>query len=274
MVTGATSGLGEQTALALARAGARLVLPCRSPERGEATRARVRREAGRDDVELVCADFASLAQVRQAADEVLARCPEIHVLVNNAGVVNLRRETTADGFEATFAVNHLAPFLFTCLLLDRIRESAPARIVNVASDAHRMGRLAWDDLQSERRYGWMRAYGTSKLANILFTRELARRLEGSGVTANAVHPGPVATRLGKNNGAVSRAVTRLLAPFFLSPAQGARTQIHVATAPELSGTSGRYFAKGREVTPAPAARDDAAARRLWEISEKLTGRAA
>jgi NAD(P)-dependent dehydrogenase (short-subunit alcohol dehydrogenase family) len=191
--------------------------------------------------------------------------------------VNLRRQESVDGFESTFAVNHLAYYALSNLLLDRLRASAPARIVNVASDAHRFGRIDWDDLQSVRRYrglplvAAMRVYGTSKLLNILFTRELARRLAGSGVTANCLHPGAVATRLGANNGAAGEFVSSLLRPFMLSPAEGARTSIHLASSPELSETSGRYFAKMREARCSRAAQDDEAARRLWQLSAELTG---
>jgi NAD(P)-dependent dehydrogenase (short-subunit alcohol dehydrogenase family) len=271
VVTGATSGIGEETALALARDGARVVIVARSPERGAKALERIRSETGNERVELVLADLASLAEIRRLAQELLSACPQIHVLVNNAGVVNLERRVTVDGFEETFAVNHLAYYALTNLLLDRLLASAPARIVNVASDAHKFGPLDPDDLHSEKSYRAMRVYGRSKTANILFTVELARRLQDTGVTVNAVHPGPVASRLGKNNGLLGRAVTSLLAPFFLSPERGARTSVHVATAPELADVSGRYFAKCREARTTAAARDPALARRLWDESARLTG---
>jgi NAD(P)-dependent dehydrogenase (short-subunit alcohol dehydrogenase family) len=270
LVTGATSGIGEETALGLARLGARVGLVGRSRERGERALARIRSASGSPAVELLLADLSQLAEVRRLADEVLERYEALHVLVNNAGVVQLHRTTTPDGHETTFAVNHLAPFLLTLLLLPRMRASAPARIVNVASDAHRFGALDPDDLENER-WGAARAYGRSKSANILFTCELARRLEGSGVTANCLHPGAVATRLGKNNGRLGRLVTSLLAPFFLSPARGAATSLHVAAAPELEGVSGRYFKRSREAVAAPASRDPALARRLWQESCRMTG---
>jgi NAD(P)-dependent dehydrogenase (short-subunit alcohol dehydrogenase family) len=271
VVTGATSGIGEETALALARADARVVIVARSRERGARALERIRTETGNSRIELVLADLASLAEVRRLAQELLGRCPQIHVLVNNAGVVNLERRVTVDGFEETFAVNHLAYYALTNLLLDRLVASAPARVVNVASDAHKFGALDPDDLHSEKSYRAMRVYGRSKSANILFTVELARRLEGTGVTVNAVHPGPVASRLGKNNGLFGRVVTSLLSPFFLSPERGARTSVHVATAPELADVSGRYFAKCREARTTAAARDPALARRLWDESARLTG---
>ncbi|MEE9606412.1 MAG: SDR family oxidoreductase [Myxococcota bacterium] len=271
LVTGASAGIGEQTALGLAQHGARVVLVCRNAERGERARARIARKSGNGDVKLMLADLASVAEIRRLAGDFLAVQPELHVLVNNAGVVNLRRSSTVDGLETTFAVNHLAYFLLTHLLRERLVASAPSRIVNVASDAHKWGRLDFSDLQSEANYGGMRVYGTSKLANILFTYELARRLEGTAVTANCVHPGPVASQLGKNNGAFARVATALLKPFFLSPADGAATSIYAASAPELDGVSGKYFAKQREKRSSQASRDPALASRLWEASAALVG---
>jgi NAD(P)-dependent dehydrogenase (short-subunit alcohol dehydrogenase family) len=275
LVTGATSGIGTETALALARHGARVVIAGRSAERAESTRADIVRRSSNRNVDVLLADLASLGEVRKLADAFLSSYDALHLLVNNAGVVNNRRQTTVDGFEATFAVNHLAYFLLTNLLLDRLRGSAPARIVSVASDAHMFGSIDWDDLQSERRYGGMlsgmRVYGTSKLANILFNQELARRLEGSGVTANCLHPGMVATGLGKNNGPVGRIAALLARPFTLTPARGAETSIHLAAAPELDGVSGRYFSKKREAKLSAAARDEEAARRLWDVSARLVG---
>jgi NAD(P)-dependent dehydrogenase (short-subunit alcohol dehydrogenase family) len=191
------------------------------------------------------------------------------VLVNNAAVFHLSRETTADGYEMTFAVNHLAYFLLTRLLLDRLVESRPARIVNVASNGHKFGRLDFDDLQSERSYSFTRVYGTSKLANVLFTYELARRLEGTGVTANCLHPGAVSTRLGINDGWLGRIVVPLLRPFFLSPEAGARTSIYLASSDEVENVSGRYFAKCRPEASSPDSYDEALARRLWEKSNEL-----
>ena len=277
LVTGATSGIGLETAVGLAREGARVLIVGRDPVRGEAARAEIVRRSGHDRVELVRADLASLREIRRLADEVRARCPALHVLVNNAGVVNLSRQQSVDGFEATFAVNHLAYFALTHHLLGLLKSSAPARIVNVASDAHRFGRIDWDDLQSERRYrglpivGAMRVYGTSKLLNILFTQELARRLEGSGVTANCLHPGAVSTRLGVNNGSTGRIVTSLLRPFMLTPAEGAKTSLYLASSPDVAELSGRYFAKLREARCSRAARDPDAARRLWLLSAELAG---
>jgi NAD(P)-dependent dehydrogenase (short-subunit alcohol dehydrogenase family) len=271
VVTGASSGIGRATALGLAAEGARLILVGRTPERCEETLAEVRRRSRRDDAVMLRADLSSLKEVRRLAEEVQARADRLHVLVNNAGVTLLRRETTVDGLEATFATNHLAYFLLTGLLLPRLRESAPARIVNVASDAHRFGRLDLDDLQNERRYGAMRVYGQSKTANILFTQELASRIAGSGVTANALHPGGIRSNLGRSEGALAEALRRVVGLFLKSPEEGARTSLYLAGAPEVEGVSGRYFARCRERTPAAHARDPEAARRLWERSEELTG---
>ena len=271
VVTGATSGIGRATALGLAKLGSRLILVGRDAGRAEETRAEIQRVTGRNDVEVLRGDFARLAEVRRVADELLARTEAIHVLVNNAGVTMMKRTTTPDGFETTFAVNHLAYFLMTGLLLPRLRAAAPAaRIVNVASDAHRWGALDLDDLQNERQFKAMKVYGQSKTANLLFTRELARRLAGSGVTVNALHPGAVATRLGRGNGPVLDLVQRAIGLFMKSPEQGAATSIHLASAAALEGVSGRYFADQKEKQPAAHATDDVTAKRLWEISEGLT----
>ena len=272
VVTGATSGIGRATALGLAKLGSRLILVGRDAGRAEETALVIRAGTGRSDVEVVRGDFAQLAEVRRVGEEILARTDAIHVLVNNAGVTLLKRSTTPDGYETTFAVNHLAYFLLTGLLLPRLRAAAPgARIVNVASDAHRWGPLDLDDLQNEREYKAMKVYGQSKTANLLFTRELARRLAGSGVTVNALHPGAVATRLGRGNGPLIDLVQRAIGLFMKSPAQGAATSIYLASAAALEGVSGRYFANRKEKQPAAHATNDATAKRLWEISETLTG---
>jgi NAD(P)-dependent dehydrogenase (short-subunit alcohol dehydrogenase family) len=219
------------------------------------------------------ADLASLAETRRAAEQFLATGSPLHVLLNNAGVVQLERSLTADGLETTFAVNHLAPFLLTNLLLERMIASAPARIVNVSSDAHRFGgALDFDDLGSARRYSGMGAYGRSKLANLYFTFELARRLEGTGVTVNAAHPGAVRTELGMNNDApILKLAARLVQPFFRSAERGADTSVFLCSAPGLAGVSGRYFANRKQRKPHPRALDAMAAERLWAESAKLAG---
>jgi len=272
IVTGATSGIGRSTALGLARSGATLALVCRDPARAEAVVRAIRDETGSTAVEVFLADLASQAAIRRVADALLECHPRIHLLVNNAGVVNLQRRVTEDGIEEVFAVNHLAYFLLTHLLLPRLRESAPARIVNVASDAHKFVKgINFDDVGFSDGYKSMRVYGHSKLANLLFTFELARRLDGVGVTANCVHPGAVATGLGKNNGTIANVLIRTLAPFFRTPDKGAATTLHVATSPALEGVTGRYFANCRETRSSPASHDRDAAQRLWDLSANLTG---
>jgi retinol dehydrogenase 12 len=271
VVTGATSGIGRATAVALARMGATLVLVGRDPARGAETLAEVR-SAGGADAALELADLASQAAVRDVAARLLARHPAIDVLVNNAGIVNLRHTTTVDGIETVFAVNHLAYFLLTHLLLDGLRRTPAARIVNVASEAHRFTRtIDFDDLGHARRYRTMQVYGHSKLANILFTYELARRLAGTTLTANCLHPGSVGTRLGQNNGRIATLLTRLLRPFFRTPEQGAATSIQLAASPAVAGVTGRYFKDCREARSSRASYDEDVARRLWAVSERMTG---
>lgn len=273
LVTGATSGIGEVTASELARAGARVVLVGRSRERCEATADRIRQATARQDVEWAVADLSSQEEVRRLAAMVKERFPRLDVLVNNAGALFSTRRESADGIEMTFALNHLAYFALTSFLLDTLRASAPARVVNVASDAHRMARpgLDFDDLQGRKRYSGMQAYARSKLANILFTTELARRLAGTGVTANSLHPGFVATNFGQGNGWVST-VIKLTAPVFgLRAAEGAKTGVYLAASPEVEGVTGKYFVKCRPAEPAPPGRDEQAARRLWQVSEEMIG---
>ncbi len=267
VVTGANAGIGKAAALALARMGARVGMVSRSRERGETARADVVRESGSAAVELFLADLSAQGEVRRLAAEIRERCGRLDVLVNNAAVYTRERTLSPDGIELQFAVNHLAPFLLTGLLLDLLERSAPARVVTVSSEAHRPVHLDWDDLQGERRYLGLRAYGAAKLANLLFTRELARRMAGRGVTANAVHPGVVATELLFGGWGP----LRLLRRFMRTPEQGARVVVRLASAPELEGVTGRYFRDEREIRPSAAALDDEAARRLWRLSAELTG---
>jgi NAD(P)-dependent dehydrogenase (short-subunit alcohol dehydrogenase family) len=274
LVTGATSGIGEAAAIALARAGAELVLVARSPARAEATLARIRAAVPEARLDVLYGDLSVQRDVRRVADELLATGRPLHVLLNNAGLMMDRRTETADGIETCFAVNHLAPFLLTNLLLGRLRESASARVVTVSSVAHRMaGRfdLAWT--QPGARYRPFHAYAASKLCNVLFTRELARRLEGTGVTATCVHPGNVATRFGQNTEGFFNWGTRLIERFRRTPEKGAETLVWLCTAP-VTGTSGGYFVDLRERRPGRNALDDLAARRLWEDSARLVGLAA
>jgi NAD(P)-dependent dehydrogenase (short-subunit alcohol dehydrogenase family) len=273
VITGANSGIGLETAVALARAGAKTLITVRDPARGQAAVADIKARSGRDDVDVVVFDLGSIASTRQGAAEILARCDRIDVLVNNAGVVLSSRHETEDGLEATFAVNHLGHFVLTELLLDRLKQSAPARIVNVASTAHKGARkgLNFDDLQSSFAYGGMQVYSKSKLANIYFTTELARRLQGTGVTVNCLHPGTVATGYGRDgdSSGVLAFGLKVIKPFILSAEQGARTSIYLASSPEVAGVTGRYFVKCQARSPSATAQDDAAARRLWEASEAI-----
>lgn len=271
MITGATGGIGLAVARTLAREGANLVLTGRNVARGEEAIRSVREVNGDIAVDFLPSDFASLAQVASLAQTFLRSGRALHVLVNNAGVVNTSRRLTVDGHEEMFAVNFLAHFLLTRLLLDRMKESAPARIVHVSSNAHAFCRgIRFDDLGHARGFSTFPVYGHSKLANILFSNELARRLRGSGVSSNAVHPGAVATGLGTNNwGLAGRLIPLLIRPFMKRPDEGAATVVHVAGSPELEGVTGRYFQDSREVVPRPWARDRDAEGRLWGVSEKL-----
>jgi retinol dehydrogenase 12 len=264
IVTGATSGIGAAAAVELAKQGATVVPVGRD-------RARLQSISRRVDADPLQADFASLAQVRRLADELRERHSHIDVLVNNAGLVSGRRTLTEDGYETTFAVNHLAPFMLTNLLLDTLRSSAPARVITTSSDAHRSGLVDIDDLQGERHWSSWSAYSNSKLANILFTRELARRLDGTAVVANCLHPGVIRTRLARGARLPIRLGWSLGSMFFKSPRTGAETIVHLATSPEGGEISGGYFADSRPATPSAQAQDDELAQRLWEESERLTG---
>jgi NAD(P)-dependent dehydrogenase (short-subunit alcohol dehydrogenase family) len=276
LVTGATSGIGRETARALAALGAEVIVHGRDSAAVGATCRSIVTSSPDARVSGIVADFGSLASVRQMASELTARHASIDVLVNNAAAVPAVRRTTADGYEWQLGVNHLAPFLLTNLLLGALQRSGAGRIVTVSSEAHRRARIDFDDLQSERgKYNAFRAYGASKLANILFTLELSRRLRGTGTTANSLHPGVVMTSIFRDAGVVVGAIIRVLGRWLmLSPAQGAATSVFLASSPDVGGVTGKYFVKCREHAPAPAATDAAAAARLWEISEQLTASAA
>jgi NAD(P)-dependent dehydrogenase (short-subunit alcohol dehydrogenase family) len=277
VITGGNSGIGRETAVALARAGARVVITARHGARGEATLADIRTRSGRSDVELELFDLGDLSSVRSGADRILERFPRLDVLVNNAGAVLSERRLTVDDVEATFGVNHLGPFLLTQLLLPRLRDSPKGRIVNVSSTAHSSARrgLDFDDLQSTGGYRAMAVYAKSKLANIYFTTELARRLQGTSVAANCLHPGVVATGFGRDGDARGMLAfgLKLIEPFVLSSEKGARTSVYLASSPDVDGVSGKYFVKSKVGRPSKAAGDDQAARRLWEISEQLIAQA-
>jgi NAD(P)-dependent dehydrogenase (short-subunit alcohol dehydrogenase family) len=277
VVTGGNSGIGYETAAALGAAGARVLVTARNADKGRAAvSALTSRLDGSGQLQLVVFDLADLSSVRRGAEEILELAPRLDVLVNNAGLVLSERSETVDGFEATFAINHLGPFLLTNLLLERLRMSVPARIVNVASSAHSAARkgMPFDDLETTKvRYRGMRVYGQSKLANILFTLELARRLAGSDVTANSLHPGTVRTGYGADGDARGLLAfgIRIAQPFFLSPAQGARTSVYLASSSEVDDVSGKYFVKCKEKQPRKWAQDSEAAKRLWQVSEDLVG---
>jgi len=274
LVTGATRGIGRATAEALAKLGANVVIHGRdSASVGAVCRATLRVARG-GQVTGAVADFASLKSVRRMAEEVAAQHRRLDVLVNNAGTGTSKRRETVDGFEWNFGVNHLAPFLLTTLLLSTLKGSAPARIVTVASMAYRRAVLDFDDLQWQRRkYQGLNAYSASKLANILFTLELARRLDGTRVTANSLHPGVVATNIfARFGGTTGKVFSILLRPLLLSPAAGAKTSVHLASAPELAAVSGKFFERSRETALDPNAQDLGVARRLWDVSEQLVAR--
>lgn len=276
VVTGASSGIGKAASIALARLGASIVLVCRDRLRGEAAMAEIaaagpgagRGSGGQPSLEL--ADLSSLDQVRAVATR-LARLPRIDVLVNNAGLIGSRRQVTSDGFEYTFAVNHLAPFLLTNLLTRKLQASTRSRVVTVSSVMHRAAMLNLDDLQLERHYLPMLAYANSKLANILFTRELARRLAGTGVTANCLHPGTVATRFGDTGAGWLRLGLAAGRPFLRSPESGATTVVYLASSPDVADQNGGYYVNSRRRNPSRAARDHAVARQFWDVSARLTG---
>ncbi len=270
LITGGTSGIGKAAATALAAMGAEVVVTGSSRERGEAAVEEIRSASGNEGVSLMLADLTVQAEVRRLAEEFGRSHDRLDVLINNAGAVFSRREETADGVERTLALNHLAPFLLTNLLLDLIEDSAPSRIITVSSEAQRGAEIDFDDLQSERKYRGFPVYGKSKLANILFTYELAERLKGTGVTANCVHPGPVNTNFGKNNRGPMTLLFRVFKPFMRSPEQGADTLIYLASSPEVEGVSGRYYADRKVISSSEETHDVSARKRLWEESEELT----
>jgi NAD(P)-dependent dehydrogenase (short-subunit alcohol dehydrogenase family) len=269
LVTGANSGIGKATATELARMGAPVLMVCRDRERGEQARGEIARDTGNAEVELFIADLASQQSIRTLSDELHQHLDHLNVLVNNAGTYLNTRQVTPDGFEATFAINHLGYFLLTNLLLDLLETGTPARLVNVSSGAHLNAHIDFDDLQSEQHYSGWKAYGQSKLANVMFTYELARRVQGRGVTVNAVHPGVVRTNFGSSGGFV-RFGARIAAPFLLSPEKGADTVIWLASSPEVEGMTGKYFLRRKPSRTSADARDRALQERLWQVSTELT----
>jgi NAD(P)-dependent dehydrogenase (short-subunit alcohol dehydrogenase family) len=268
LVTGANAGIGKETAVGLAKLGACVVMLCRDQARGESAQQYIKQESGNDRVELMLCDLSSQNSIRRFADEFRSRYQRLDVLVNNAGVVLRQRSLTEDGLESTFAINHLGYFLLTSLLLDLLKKSAPSRIVNVSSAAHQYGKLTINSWPTANNYGAFGAYANSKLANVLFTYELARRLEGTGVTVNCLHPGGVGTNLFRGLPKFLQAAIRLVT---LSPESGAKTSIYLASSPEVEGITGKYFARRRQQESSAASHNIGAAKSLWTLSEELTG---
>lgn len=268
LITGANAGIGKVTALRLAEMGATVVMVCRDKMKGEAALKEIKQKSGNPKIELLLADLSSQAEIRRLVDAFKTQHTRLDVLVNNAGVYISNRRLTVDGYEMTFAVNHLAYFLLTNLLLDVLKQSAPSRIVSVSSEAHKYGKIEFDNLQGEREYKGIPAYSNSKLENVLFTRELARRLEGTAVTANCLHPGAIGTQLFRNTPKPIEWIIKLLT---MSPEKGAETSVYLASSSAVEGVTGKYFEKKKEKQPSLKAQDDNLARKLWEVSERLTG---
>ncbi len=273
LVTGATSGIGLVTARELARMGAQVTIISRNAVKCAAVAEEIKIRSG-TPVEFIASDLSTLAGIMQAAADYKQRHTHLHVLVNNAGAVFIKRMLTKDGYEMTFALNHLNYFLLTNLLLDVLKASTPARIINVSSRAHMRAKIDFDNLQGEKHYSGFEAYGQSKLANVLFTYSLARRLGDSGVTANAVHPGYVATGFARNNGPIFNFGNWMVASIFgRNPARGARTSIHLASSPDVEGVSGKYFFDERPIQSSPLSYDQGIAEKLWQVSLELTAKA-
>ncbi len=268
MITGATSGIGRETAKALAAKGAILVLPIRDSLKGDTLKDEILEQTPGAKIELMHCDLGSFASIRDFAKEFESRYDKLHILINNAGIWETKRNLSDDGIERNFAVNHLAPFLLTNLLLDTIKASAPARIVNVASEAHRQGKIQFSDIEFEKKYSSLKAYGQSKLANILFTKKLSQKLKDTGVTVNCLHPGVVSTNLFDKMPSI---IIKAMGLFMISPEKGAQTTIYLATSPEVEDKSGGYYAKSKPKKPSSEALRQNVADKLWELSEKYTG---
>lgn len=270
LVTGATAGIGRETALGVAKLGAHVVIVGRNAEKTKRVVDELKAASGNQQIDFLLADLSLLAEVRKLAEAFIKRFGTLHVLINNVGAINLKREVTKEGHELTFAMNHLGLFLLSELLTPALQKGAPARIINLSSDAHRAGGINFDDLQSERGYSSFRVYSNSKLMNLLFTKELSRRLADQKITVNAVHPGMVASDFMSKPGIMGKIANAFVSIFGISPEAGARTSIFLASSPEVEGVTGKYFVKSKARTPSKAAQNDESARRLWEVSEKLT----
>ena len=270
LVTGGNSGIGKATALGLAKLNATVVIVSRDKDKGEAAALEIRMQSGKKDVDSMVADLSSQDSVRELAHDFKSRYKRLDVLVNNAGVFLPKRIQTVDGLEATFATNHLGHFLLTNLLLDLLKKSAPSRIINLTSSAHRGTEMNFDDLQGEKKYSGYFAYSQSKLANVLFTYQLAKLLQGTGVTVNCLHPGVVRTGFGKDQVGLMSVMVRISSPFMMSPEKAARAAIYLATSSTLEGVSGKHFSKGREEKSSDESYDASSAERLWNVSAELT----
>lgn len=270
LVTGATGGIGYETARAIAKEGAELIIVGRNAEKTKTVTEELKTASGNQNISFLLADLSSMAAVRKLAADFLAKYDRLDVLVNNAGGVNMTSEKTVDGFELTFAANHLSYFLLTNLLVPALEKAAPSRVVCVASEAHRGATIDFDDLMTQP-YSSFKAYGRSKLANILFGRELAKRLEKKRITVNSLHPGVVSTNFFAGKPGIYGVIGKVAGVFMISPEKGAKTSIYLATSPEVEGVTGKYFDKCKPKIPNQQAQDDAAAQRLWVESEKLTG---
>lgn len=272
LVTGGSAGMGKAAATMLAREGAKVIILCRNKERGETALENIKKESGNDNVEMMLCDLGSIKSIYAFAEEFKKKYKKLNVLVNNAGVIVPGRHETKDGFELQFGVNHLGHFLLTNLLLDSLEAGKPSRIVVVASGAHKVGKIYMDDVNLTKNYNVVRSYSQSKLANILFTYELSEKLKGSGITVNCLHPGAVATQMGINRKTgFGKFITGLLKPFFQSPEQGASTAVYLAVSKEVEGVSGKYFYKSKPIKSSDLSYDKELARKLWELSEKMTG---
>ena len=270
LVTGGNSGIGKATAMGLAKLNATVVIVSRDKDKGEAALLEIRTLSGNKNVDAMVADLSSQDSVRELAHDFKGRYKKLNVLLNNAGIFLPKRVQTVDGLEATFATNHLGHFLLTNLLLDLLKASAPSRIINLTSSAHRGTEITFDDLQGEKKYSGYHAYSQSKLANVLFTYQLARLLEGTGVTVNCLHPGVVRTGFGKDQGGFMSITVRVFSPFMMSAEKAARASIYLATSPDLEGVTGKHFSKGKEERSSSESYDTASAERLWKISAELT----
>lgn len=270
LVTGSNSGIGKVTARELARLGATVVMVCRNRAKGEAAQAELKAATGSEKLDLIVADLAEQVDVRRVAEEFKQKYTQLHILVHNAGCINSKRRVTSEGLEATFAINHLAPFLLTELLLDTLKASAPARVINVSSMAHMNGKIDFKDLQGTQRYSSWKAYGQSKLAMVLFTYELASQLKDTGVTVNALHPGVIASNFDAGLGSFARWGWKLITPFIASVDEGAQTTLYLATSPEVEGVTGKYFAKQKEQKSSHLSYHEPTRLRLWQVSKDLT----